>query len=344
MFGFLRIFWNGFFKTRRHGYTLRGFWGEKKHYNKDGIQTGYSVKGFWGGWKRYDMDGNLISYTLRNFWGGYDTYDADGNLKRKSRRNFWGGFHTYTPNGEKVIESYRSFWGGVDHYEVDQPAQNTGVADETSTATVRTQKEVAQHTTQVHATQSSQVTPLPSATRDAIPQTSDRELIPQEPAICIEKFEETHLHESSEDYNDLLREIDNTGAGKYELKESSRETNSVNLLVFSYGEHKGFPARAYVNADSIEIEPLIKGERMFTFHKGEIARANRRMVDNLDMMDIEDEFSALNGSALLPEFEELFPEYEYGTNGVTRAQYELECGLIITENSWLKLCEKKYNQ
>ena len=72
------------FKERKTGYSIRGFWGQLKHYNKDGVQIGYTVRGFWGQRKRYDMNGNLLHYTVRNFWGGYNTYDPQGNLVESS--------------------------------------------------------------------------------------------------------------------------------------------------------------------------------------------------------------------------------------------------------------------
>lgn len=67
LLNFLRIFLKEMLFPNRRGYSLRGFWGEIKHFNKYGVQIGYSVKSFWGGRKRYDMSGKLISYTVRNF-------------------------------------------------------------------------------------------------------------------------------------------------------------------------------------------------------------------------------------------------------------------------------------
>ena len=43
------------FKERKTGYSIRGFWGQLKHYNKDGVQIGYTVRGFWGQRKRYEV-------------------------------------------------------------------------------------------------------------------------------------------------------------------------------------------------------------------------------------------------------------------------------------------------
>lgn len=105
--------------TKKSGYSLRGFFGEIKHFNKHGVQIGYSLKSFWGGRNRYDMNGKLVSYTLKSFWGGYDTYDGNGNLIRTSRKNFWGGYNTYDRKGTKIRESYRDFWGGMNHFDIE---------------------------------------------------------------------------------------------------------------------------------------------------------------------------------------------------------------------------------
>ena len=103
----------------KSGYSIKGFWGQIKHFNKHGVQIGYTVKGFWGQRKRYDMNGNLKSVSWKNFWGGYNTYDADGNLIRRSYRNLWGGYHTYNRAGKKIQGSYRNFWDGMNHYDVE---------------------------------------------------------------------------------------------------------------------------------------------------------------------------------------------------------------------------------
>ena len=112
------------FKSTKRGYSIKGFWGETKHYNKYHQQTGYSVKGFWGGRKRYDMNGNLKSYTLKSFWGGYDTYDKDGNLIRRSRKNFGGGYNAYNREGKKVMETYKAFGGGLNHFDVGNTSED----------------------------------------------------------------------------------------------------------------------------------------------------------------------------------------------------------------------------
>lgn len=120
------------FKKHKSGYSLRGFFGQTRHFNSNHEQTGYTVRGFFGGRKRYDMDGNLVSYTLKNFWGGYNTYDADGNLKKRSRKNFFEGYNTYDPDWNKTHESYHNFMEGTTHYEVKKDNKQTRASDNES--------------------------------------------------------------------------------------------------------------------------------------------------------------------------------------------------------------------
>lgn len=78
------------FSGRKTGYSIKGFWGQIKHYNKDGVQIGYTVKWFWGVRRRYDMNGNLVSYSVKNFWGGRNTYEQKGVRKVCSIQ--WTGY------------------------------------------------------------------------------------------------------------------------------------------------------------------------------------------------------------------------------------------------------------
>lgn len=119
---FLIRFLKALLKERpKSGHSIRGFFGEIRHFNKHGVQIGYTIRGFWGQRKRFDMDGNLVSVSWRNFWGGCNTYDAAGNLIRRSYRNIRGGYNTYDRFGKKIWESYRNFWNGMNHYDVENP-------------------------------------------------------------------------------------------------------------------------------------------------------------------------------------------------------------------------------
>lgn len=58
------------------------------------------------------------------------------------------------------------------------------------------------------------------------------------------------------------------------------------------------------------------------------------------MSAMDNEFATLGASKLIGEFEELFPDYIFAVDGMERVQYELKSGLILTENSWIKLKEE----
>lgn len=139
---FLIRFLKALLKGRpKSGYSIRGFFGEIRHFNKHGVQIGYTIRGFWGQRKRFDMDGNLISVSWRNFWGGCNTYDADGNLIRRSYRNIRGGYNTYDRFGKKIWESYRNFWNGMNHYDVENPnSEETFTVEKRKASMTNTEK------------------------------------------------------------------------------------------------------------------------------------------------------------------------------------------------------------
>ena len=51
------------------------------------------------------------------------------------------------------------------------------------------------------------------------------------------------------------------------------------------------------------------------------------------MSAIDNEFVTFGISGLAKEFEELYPDYQFGGDGMCRTQCELPCGLIVTEMS-----------
>ena len=57
------------------------------------------------------------------------------------------------------------------------------------------------------------------------------------------------------------------------------------------------------------------------------------MLADLEMNVVDNEFVSCAVSEIGQEFEDLLPEYEIGSNGISRKQYEFDCGLIITEMS-----------
>lgn len=328
---FLRRFIKGWFFPKKGAYSLRGFWGEIKHFNKDGVQIGYSVKTFWGARKRYDMNGNLISYTIRNIWGGYSTYDANGNLLRKSYRNIWGGYNTYQRTGKKIMESYRSFWGGMNHFDIESfdPAETYLVEKHRST---NLQRRSAPGKSVMHN----------SSKTDSV---SDGERTYGKEK-CTHQATETSASVQSKkaDYNSMFsRQIDKTIPFYTSVSEFCEnqdvDKDGVKILAFSYGKLKEFPAYANRFGDEVSVSPLVKNIPSFTFDRNEIEQAQKKVIEGLDMTVLENEFASFCSSELMAEFDELFPEYEYRNDGIARVQYELKCGLVVTENSWMKLKE-----
>lgn len=368
---FLRRFIKGWFSPNRRGYSLRGFWGEIKHFNKYGVQIGYSVKSFWGGRKRYDMNGNLISYTVRNFWGGYNTYDANGNLIRRSYRNFWGGYNTYNRAGNKIMESYQSFWGGMNHFDVEdsdstetymfEKRSYTSSQRKSSTTSVTSQKTVPLNSNsgkQSNATNSNRGT---VRTRNISAKTTTQKAVDNHSTKTdsVRNGERTygrwgHTYQTTEpstsvqnkkvDYYSLFQhQIDKTipfyeSVSEFCAKQYTNE-EGVKILAFSYEGLKEFPAYAYELGAKVSVSPLIKNIPAFTFEKNEIAEAQRKVIEGLEMSVVDNEFASFCASKMITEFDDLFPEYEYRNDGIARVQYELKCGLVITENSWLKLTE-----
>ena len=193
---FLRSFLKGWFFPKRRGYSLRGFWGEIRHFDKNGVQIGYSVKSFWGGRKRYDMNGNLISYTLRNFGGGYNTYDANGNLIRKSYRNFWGGYNTYNRAGKKIMESYQSFWRGMNHFDVEASDSKETYVFEKHTRTKVTQnapvKNVSNNSTGCNSSQNHSLSAVKSEHEKAHTTKLKEKKSKEDKGSISVQFESTH--------------------------------------------------------------------------------------------------------------------------------------------------------
>lgn len=368
---FLRRFIKGWFFPNRRGYSLRGFWGEIKHFNKYGVQIGYSVKSFWGGRKRYDMNGNLISYTVRNFWGGYNTYDANGNLIRKSYRNFWGGYNTYNRAGKKIMESYQSFWGGMNHFDVEDSdstetylfekrsytssQRKSSITSVTSQKTVPLNSNFGKKSNATNSNRGTVRTPNASAkttTQEAVDNNSSKTHSIRNAERTYRSWEHTYqttepstsVQNRNVDYNSLFQQqIDKTipfyeSVSEFCAKQDTNE-EGVKILAFSYDGLKEFPAYAYELGEKVSVSPLIKNVPAFTFEKNEIVEAQRKVMEGLDMSVVDNEFASFCASKMITEFDGLFPEYEYKNDGIARVQYELKCGLVITENSWLKLKE-----
>ena len=380
---FLVRFLKALFKGRpKSGYSIKGFWGQIKHFNKHGVQIGYTVKGFWGQRKRYDMNGNLKSVSWKNFWGGYNTYDADGNLIRRAYRNFWGGYNTYNRAGKKIQESYRNFWDGMNHYDIENSdSGETFIVEKRATSRVSVSKEPISGSGNItssnnfgknaSATKSSTSKQGSSSTVQTVRPVTE-EKVAASKSVESEPFtKETYLKTSAssqhtrtikEDVHsvsDVRSGTDNRGSfetiGKRKFNKDTNYYSSINecvkareiaqyvrLLVFKYRHFVEFPAIAYIDGDMVKVEPLQVGAIAFVVSISEIANAREEKISDLDMSVMDDEFLACITSGVGKEFEDLLPEYPFEGGSICRTQYELDCGMVVTEKSMeelRKLCE-----
>ncbi len=295
----LKYLLTGRYKT---GYSIKGFWGEIKHYNKDGEQIGYTVKGFFGERKRYDMNGNLLYYTVKNFWGGYNTYDAQGNLIRRSRKSLFGGFLTFDKNGKKVGESYKNFWDGYDHYEVAPYEADCYEVKETKKAPMKMPKKES---------------PKPVVNPDQQKRDYEKYVAYQgkksdRTQVCYETIAEC-------------------------LKDVKSIPQYTRILAFRYENLTEFPAIAYIEGKVIKVIPLLRQAKAFEIPLTDIHEAKFIEVTDLAMSALDNEFISLGNVELAHEFESLFPDYQFGADGIYRTQWELPSGLIVTEKSFHEL-------
>lgn len=71
-------------------------------------------------------------------------------------------------------------------------------------------------------------------------------------------------------------------------------------------------------------------------------KKRKEKISDLDMSVMDDEFLACIMSGVGKEFEDLLPEYPFEDGSICRTQYELDCGMVVTEKSMeelRKLCE-----
>lgn len=301
-----------FGKSPKAGYSIRGFWGEIKHYNKNNVQTGYTIKGFWGERRRYDMNGNLKSVSVKNFWGGYNTYDAEGNLIRRSHKNFGGGYSTFDKSGKKVQESYHDFWGGFAHYDMEKPAP---------VQTKHVEKKPVQPLRDVQK-------PIAAARRYEKPDVKEKQTLPVP--------DTGKLYAESKMRTDSIRKQKGDAhyyAGISESGKDGEDKQYIRLLVFRYQQFTEFPAIAYLEGNKIIVEPLQLGVGTFDFPVSEIGKAKEEKVADMDMEVMDDEFLACMEAGVGKEFEDLLPEYSFDATGISRSQYVLECGMVLTEKS-----------
>lgn len=338
---FLIRFLKALLKGRpKSGYSIRGFFGEIRHFNKHGVQIGYTIRGFWGQRKRFDMDGNLVSVSWRNFWGGCNTYDADGNLIRRSYRNIRGGYNTYDRFGKKIWESYRNFWNGMNHYDVENP-------DPEETFTVEKRKASMTNAEKAMLRASDNKTPGDSAMRNAsVSMCSSNK---QSAVLTACRTGAMAVKEKTEESKTAVRKTTDGKATESkkavcyyssisECVNDKKIEHHVRLLIFQYKKFAEFPAIAYRMAgDRVRVEPLQMDITPFEFSVSEIEKARKEMVTDLDMNVIDEEFMFCVMDGAGKEFEDLLPEYPFASGGVYRMQYVLECGMVITEKSMEEL-------
>lgn len=348
------------FSGRKSGYSLRGFWGQINHFNKDGVKIGYTVKGFWGGRKRYDMNGNLVSYTLKNFWGGYNTYDPDGNLIRRSRKNFFGGYNTYDRQGNKVQESYRSFWDGMNHYDVENPDRYETTVYERKNSVSSETSSVVHHPYgdyQSTVMESTSVSTMTSVKVKKAAEPKKNHPGTEQPAVkhssvsTVKHTEDSKMKTEMEEHVGVQVESHiKSGALSGQQLDSSIEYQSIDeaiketqvssyvkLLIFKYKNLEEFPAIAYLQENMVCVYPLVRGAVAFKFPAAELETAKEVHVTDIDMGILDNEFYTLSMSPLGKEFEYLLPEYPFGNDGIYRTQYVFDCGMVITEKSMYEL-------
>ena len=347
LFRWLKSLFNG----RKTGYSIKGFWGQIKHYNKDGVQIGYTVKWFWDTRRRYDMEGNLVSYSVKNFWGGRNTYDAQGNLISRSRKNIFGGYNTYDKNWKKIGESYKNFADGYIHYEVDEPTSDSLYVDKfesvrtdsssvsTTSIQIKTEPkkpaEIKQPNPTYNASSKERAVVTHSAGSCSSPKPQEEPVIAMNPEESRKAYEKYVAFKGQ----DIDKTVEYYGSIAEYLVENESIGQNAKVLAFGYQGLKEFQAIAYVVGDTVKVVPLIRHANAFEFPVSELAEAKTVEVADLDMSAIDNEFVTFGISGLAKEFEELYPDYQFGGDGMCRTQCELPCGLIVTEMSLNKMRE-----
>lgn len=248
------------------------------------------------------MNGNLVCYTIKNFWGGYNTYDAQGKLIRQSRKTLFGGFLTFDKNGKKVGESYKNFWDGYDHYEVDPYEVDCYEVKEVPKAPVKAPKQES----------SKPVVNPDQQKRDYEKYVAYQGKKSDQTQVCYETIEEC-------------------------LKDAKSIPQYARILAFRYEDLTEFPAIAYIEGTVIKVIPLLRQAKEFEVPLTDIHEAKFTEVTDLAMSALDDEFISLENAEFVHEFESLFPDYQFGADGIYRTQWELPSGLILTEKSFLEL-------
>ena len=106
---------------------------------------------------------------------------------------------------------------------------------------------------------------------------------------------------------------------------------------------KPFLTRSKNSIPADSILSFVLPTRAFEVSISEIAKAREEKISDLDISVMDDEFLACITSEVGKEFEDLLPEYLFEGGSICRTQYELDCGMVVTEKSMgelRKLCGK----
>lgn len=92
----------------------------------------------------------------------------------------------------------------------------------------------------------------------------------------------------------------------------------------------------------LKVIPLLFREKEFKIPLSDLHKAKLTEVTDLNMSVLDNEFNSLENAEFFHEFEFLFPDYQFGTDGIYRTQWEFPSGLMLTEKSFHEL-EKLIN-
>lgn len=294
---------------------------------------------------------NVLVKFLWNFlWGKFSNSGY-------SARGFWGGFRTYDRHGRKIIESYRTMWDGLNHYNVESPDPLETVRFELSNEKKHNALQEMKHVNNKKNGKKKKSTVEVDCSCD---HRAEKEKSQKFSVDTERKFDADHSkkiikaetdHEKSEPSERAQEEKINVADRFHEeavayykslsdyTKTRSDQKPSAKILVFSYGEWKDFPACVYEKGNQLEVIPLIQGREKILISKEEMQKVTRRILSDLDMESMDREFHSFGLSQMAEEFTDLFPEYEFTVEGISRVEYELESGLILTEKSWDSLSQ-----
>lgn len=362
-----RDFWGGYRTYDAHGNLIsrshRNFWGGFTTYNRAGKKIKKSVKAFWDDYDRFDAeDPDDFEITvhiepehkLRNrsprekafasmeFTKESNYYDMIASIEKKDISVSKGKADV---SAKSVKESEKKISKASDRKEVveREKVQATRIAPEkASISKVKHETDDYNNKNAKESVKDEQVS-TSEKTSSNYNLGNGKSSVFKNNAVKSEKDIALEAERKYEELSELLsQKIDSSIAYYDSVKEYEeiQKEKCTKILAFSYQGSKDFPACVSEKNGKLLVQPLIKGAKAFEIHKEELMTANKRVVKGIDMDVVDNEFAALGASKLIGEFEELFPDYIFAADGMERVQYELKSGLILTENSWIKIKEQ----